>query len=412
MNHGRPVGLCTAPEYMDEQPIQGGSGGQTSSNNARSRTRPVTTSSSDQLQPAVYKQPFDVPIEILALICSFYEFMRFPIAPKSQYMSSHSKNAGACFPVSLLAYQERLQVLTALSRTCRSLRANALPLVYESIQVIPYSNIRIQDERRLATELVEKLEIVTIRIPALGQYCTPHSPHSPAPSVFKEFARALTQLPKLDTLEVMGCSSKCQLPLHKAFSSVQLPNVRRVALCGASKDILVALPNVSEVRVPDPVPDVVGLFEAILELEHVAILEFPFRNFKFHQKLATSPHFIGNSLSHLQLIFVKTPSLLDLTNFLWIMPSQVRKLVACITFHRDAYLPTHLQLKAAYARRFRARPEPGYLVCYWGQPFDKSPSIDTIHWELLKPSEDKLGWKWKNISCEESRIFRGDWCCS
>ncbi|KAH8817901.1 hypothetical protein DL96DRAFT_1425079, partial [Flagelloscypha sp. PMI_526] len=144
--------------------------------------------------------------------------------------------------------------LSALSRTCRSLRVNALPLLYRTICVmwkhkagaVTYT-VDNRVYKALAKELVEKLEIVTIREPCLANYVRAlhiSLTSFAAAGVFKELARALQLLPNLEIFEVLSCLVGDSTTLTSAFSQVIIPSVRSLSLCCSAHAIFHVFPNV------------------------------------------------------------------------------------------------------------------------------------------------------------------------
>ncbi|KAH8795173.1 hypothetical protein DL96DRAFT_1270911 [Flagelloscypha sp. PMI_526] len=347
---------------------------------------------------------------------------------KSMHHACFPNDYGIQFPVFPAILQERLKVLKVLSATCRSFRAYTLPLVYESIQVLVFgsssSTIKRPDEHALAIELIEKLEVLTVREPYLGNYVTMVNvilTSVVVPSFFTEFAIALTQFPNLMTVEIMGCHRKSRLPLRKAFSKVQLPRVRRIALCPAAHGILPAIYNVSEVYVSllsmherrAEKQEVVELLAALRTLEHVVVLDM--LQSLIPKLIASQVPFFDGSFASLQLVYFNAFTTGDLVNFVQIMPAQLRKLVApnlVSSFTPEtSSIP---ELKGKFARRFQPRRVPGYLVCKWVDNASLPSGMNVftcLHWELLKPSDARHEWRWKEVTCDESRIIRNDWCC-
>ncbi len=100
-----------------------------------------------------------VPSELLVNIIS--HFSCIPVPDKGPYHR--------CLPPQLL---ERFETLQSLSQTCRRLRSVVLPIMWEKIEV-EVRSLPGKDQgypKRLATELVRQLEVVTVRDPTLAHY--------------------------------------------------------------------------------------------------------------------------------------------------------------------------------------------------------------------------------------------------
>lgn len=106
-----------------------------------------------------------LPTELLLEIVSHFPVIPIPLFRTKPYSAE---------------YLARTQALRALSQMCMSLRRVFLPLVWQRIEVCASPMIIGNRYRRpiqrppwvkeLATELVQQLEIVTIRDPSLASY--------------------------------------------------------------------------------------------------------------------------------------------------------------------------------------------------------------------------------------------------
>jgi hypothetical protein len=121
-------------------------------------------------------------------------------------------------------------------------------------------------DKRLATELVRQLEIVTIRDPTLAQYVQyvcffliqkkivlingPFREVSiclniySMDTVFPELVRALHMFSNMHSLQIISRSSLVQRGLFNAFKGHTFPTVRRLALNGAAHPLVKSCPQV------------------------------------------------------------------------------------------------------------------------------------------------------------------------
>ncbi|KAG6910647.1 hypothetical protein DXG01_009157 [Tephrocybe rancida] len=163
-----------------------------------------------------------LPTEILVAIASHYLTIPIPSYQRQLYSKE---------------YLVRQEVLRALSQTSRSLRSIFLPISWERIEVgvdprgkgplLKHLSLR----KRVATELIRQLEIVTVRDPTLAPYVkivnvclTEFS----SDTVMEEFSRCLQLFKNLHTIQILvwGYDVDIEKDLRKAFRGVSLPSVR------------------------------------------------------------------------------------------------------------------------------------------------------------------------------------------
>ncbi|KAK0200096.1 hypothetical protein DFS33DRAFT_217786 [Desarmillaria ectypa] len=192
-----------------------------------------------------------LPIELLLEIFSYW-----PSIPISWPESP------ALFPN---IYLERSHTIRALTQTCTSLRAILLPLAWQNLEACASRDLRNEGRpsRRskpslaekygdeVATELVRQAEIVTIRNPSLATHVQTVSVTLTkiyATRVFEEFARCLTLLPNIKTLQIFGLEfAGAETKLSRAFASVILPSVRRLAVPHEGVALFPSVPNVLDI---------------------------------------------------------------------------------------------------------------------------------------------------------------------
>ncbi|KAK0458272.1 uncharacterized protein EV420DRAFT_388953 [Desarmillaria tabescens] len=162
-------------------------------------------------------------------------------------------------------YLERSYTIRSLTQTCTSLRARLLPLAWQNLEACASRNLQKESRsrrgqylylterygREVATELVRQAEIVTIRNPSLVTYVQTVSvtlTKVHAAQVFEEFARCLALLPNVKTLQIFGLDFKvAETRLSRAFASVILPSVRRLAVPHEGVVLFPSVPNVRDI---------------------------------------------------------------------------------------------------------------------------------------------------------------------
>ncbi|KAK2465562.1 hypothetical protein APHAL10511_002454 [Amanita phalloides] len=163
-------------------------------------------------------------------------------------------------------YRERNTVLRALSQTCRSLRSALLPLVWERIDVLndSYHSGRASDWCKImATDLVEQLEIVTVREPSFAAYVKTVNVTITGYSdirVLRELARCLALMPNLQTIQIVdmldfACSwrskndprTSVEAIFERAFKLCSFPSVQQVILPVRARMLFKCFPNAHRV---------------------------------------------------------------------------------------------------------------------------------------------------------------------
>ncbi|KAF9005840.1 hypothetical protein BDZ89DRAFT_1079922 [Hymenopellis radicata] len=139
-------------------------------------------------------------------------------------------------------YRDRFDALLSLSQTCSALCHIYYPLLWHTIEACALrtkSRTEMQTAKPMAMELVFQLEVVTIRAPAspilvFNVALTPYS----SSTVYEEFARGLSCLPNLHTLQLVSCpnfttkqGATCLQHFKAAFSKIPpLTNIHTLAM--------------------------------------------------------------------------------------------------------------------------------------------------------------------------------------
>ncbi|SJL12601.1 uncharacterized protein ARMOST_16029 [Armillaria ostoyae] len=186
------------------------------------------------------------PVELLLEIFSYW-----PSIPISR------PDSPALFPN---IYLERTRTLQALTQTCSSLRAILLPLAWQNLEACscshlppsrPTPSLAGKYGNEVMTELLRQAEIVTIRNPTLAIYVQTVSvtlTKIHATQVFEEFARCLSLLPNVKTLQIFGLGFEgAETKLSRAFASVILPSVRVLAVPREGVALFSSVPNVRDI---------------------------------------------------------------------------------------------------------------------------------------------------------------------
>ncbi|KAK0186858.1 hypothetical protein F5146DRAFT_962288 [Armillaria mellea] len=158
-------------------------------------------------------------------------------------------------------YMQRFHALLALSQTCRSLRSVFLPLVWQRLEACasrkpglgpstPFYHRKraLPWEKEVATELVRQFEVVTVRDPTLAVYVNTISvtlSRFSADTVYLEFARCLTLLPNLHTLQILGIGSFKDL--REAFHQRVFKSVKTLVFPPNGYIVLPCCPEVRKV---------------------------------------------------------------------------------------------------------------------------------------------------------------------
>ncbi|KAH8817900.1 hypothetical protein DL96DRAFT_1684753 [Flagelloscypha sp. PMI_526] len=407
-------------------------------NSPRKPTRIITIQEAQkpETDPHVHQSGvvLHVPIEILGMICRHYTSVQFPLALSKGISIGKLLPPGKLpieVPPDVTVYDDTIermaQVLSVLSKTCRSLRSNALPLLYQTISVIltrrafigTYSPDRFT-AKSLATELVEKMEIVTIRHPFLANYVKAFHvvlTSFSALAVFKELARVLQILPNLETLEILACPEQNRLKLTGAFSKVQLPTVRKLSLCTSADGILHVFPNVTEfnLSLEGEVEGGRNILKLLRQMPQLRILDgvnLTHLDWRWTRRSEGLP-FFANAFPRLELLYLTCEGVANHTmEHIPTLPLSLRKLVLHLGFFPFWGEPNYSEVLEAFKQRmsFGTRQDPCYFVVKWNTTRNADAGRrDAPHWQITLGSEGK--WVQKEVKCEESRLFHGDRCC-
>ncbi|KAF8915110.1 hypothetical protein CPB85DRAFT_1560567 [Mucidula mucida] len=196
-----------------------------SSKKRRTRVSPLTDDvpapvsiSADVNTKGLPTFPMELHLEILSYITSVpIPYMGFGTLPEE--------------------YRVKFDVMFALSQTCRALYHMLRPLLWHTLGACVLPQV-VRKSKAMATELVLWMEVVTIRAPALGSlvrvFNVALSAYSSV-SVYKEFARCLSCLENLHTLQIVafpnGSQERDRIDhLYNAFRSIKIPSLHTLTL--------------------------------------------------------------------------------------------------------------------------------------------------------------------------------------
>ena len=180
-------------------------------------------------------------------------------------------------------YLERTITLRTLSQLCRSLRDTLLPALWERIEAWTTTTLyaacklrigKLQCDKEMATDLIARLEMVTIRVPSLASYVryvmrnminlSLQSFHRivnvlitcySTDTVPSELARCMALMENLHTVQILSHHHFVHLPgrrgqiavsklLEDAFAGYRFPSVRRIVLSPWESALLPCFPEV------------------------------------------------------------------------------------------------------------------------------------------------------------------------
>ncbi|TFK62153.1 hypothetical protein BDN72DRAFT_848992 [Pluteus cervinus] len=228
----------------------------------------------------------------------------------------------------------RQAIIRALVQLCRSFRRSLIHYLWEEIILCSFRDVRrnvttdpnhtcaferrgscYTCERYLAFEIVAQLEVVTIRVPeyaAFVQVLSIFLPKYSEKTIVPEFARCLTLLPNLKTLQLFynTYGDIVERTIADVFSQYRYENVQTLAIPGkaGSKTVLKACPNVRHVhfasygmffRGPDAFPDVEKLTGVLPHLYDLRIQD-SMPNLKYVQVRTQKPLFARLAYARIQ----------------------------------------------------------------------------------------------------------------
>ncbi|TFK76186.1 hypothetical protein BDN72DRAFT_222981 [Pluteus cervinus] len=160
------------------------------------------------------------------------------------------------------SHLDRHHILRYLSQLCQSLRHLLLPYVWRSLEVCTVKTetlgtLRVSVpslsggryspwEKEIATELVNQLEIVTIRNPDYADHVHTVSviiTKFSLKTVLPEFARCLGLLTNLKTLQLHGETWQVKRMVAQEFKKYRYPSIRTVVTTPGNLGVLSACPN-------------------------------------------------------------------------------------------------------------------------------------------------------------------------
>ncbi|KAJ7210544.1 hypothetical protein GGX14DRAFT_520560 [Mycena pura] len=205
-----------------------------------------------------------VPVEILDLISMHFG----PCIPIP------SRVPDAAMPKE---YRDRTLSLRALSQTCHHLRLVFLTLLWETwnICVSPPSGAAfykvLGDQlQRTSLGLVSEPELLSL-VKTVNVVLTRYS----AAEVLPPFARCLTQMPNLHTLQITHAHRAMTTHLKDNFAGISLPSIRKIILPSWAHEVLRCCPEVRHVVCSDGQKDESKLVSAIAKCcKKVEIIEW------------------------------------------------------------------------------------------------------------------------------------------
>ncbi|KAI0790800.1 hypothetical protein C8Q75DRAFT_806180 [Abortiporus biennis] len=159
----------------------------------------------------------------------------------SKYPKAEEKHIIANTKTLDLRFSVRTGVLRTLSQTCKSLRTECLPKLWELVEVCyveKYDDVSFNKvlSRNLENtsrgliktpEIAKLVKIYTVTFPPWIKYTT-----------LSLFVQCLQNLPNLHTLQVLHAPSRIATALKDAFSHVDLPQIHTLILPDCAHDIL------------------------------------------------------------------------------------------------------------------------------------------------------------------------------
>ncbi|KAL0956973.1 hypothetical protein HGRIS_003076 [Hohenbuehelia grisea] len=192
-----------------------------------------------------------LPIEVMLEIISYYPLAGMTLVPV-EYRHNYSAPLEWQRPsYSVLpgVFLDRYEALRALTLTCSALRRSILPVLWEHVEACSASHaetgwyksvgVRLRCKSNILfhnPHLAEHVQTITV---AFTRYQTE--------SVLGAFARCLTCLPNLHTVNIFHAHSQMTTAIQKAFEGFTFPTVTTICLPTSAHQFLRCCPNIRQV---------------------------------------------------------------------------------------------------------------------------------------------------------------------
>ncbi|KAJ6534667.1 hypothetical protein DFH09DRAFT_1405286, partial [Mycena vulgaris] len=180
-----------------------------------------------------------MPVELLDLTSMFFGC---PVEVPVGHLSS------ATDPTLPLEYRERSDSLRALSQTCHALRLTFLPILWECLNVCVEVRTRtfykaLGDQLKRTCKGLRREPELLAYIRTVNVILTRYS----SGEILPPFARCLSLMPNLHTLQIVHAHTAMTTHLKDAFANTNLPTVRKIILPSWAHEVLRCCPEVKHV---------------------------------------------------------------------------------------------------------------------------------------------------------------------
>ncbi|KAH7905693.1 hypothetical protein BJ138DRAFT_735342 [Hygrophoropsis aurantiaca] len=213
------------------------------SDNLTSQTQAVTTASSHmvatllfEVGPTLDRIPDDMLFEIISY---------FPDITQEHVLFGHYREP----PAIPLATRERINVLRKLSQTNQLLRTRCFPLAWTRFEVCA-ADAQTATFFRILGEAMKRQTAWFANAPhllPLVRNVTVGLTRYQAADIIPAFARCLSSMPNVQTIEVVHAHSQMTTALKNAFEGRRFPSVRTAIVPSCAHEILRCCPLVEEV---------------------------------------------------------------------------------------------------------------------------------------------------------------------
>ncbi|KAJ7066376.1 hypothetical protein C8F01DRAFT_1123058 [Mycena amicta] len=215
----------------------------------RKKQKPAPAPLSEDPVPALKSGPrppqtttgiFTLPLELLWLISTYF-------GPSVEV--PHVELRSGVDPVLDAKYRERTVTLRAIAYTCDWLRQFYQPLLWESWNVCVEPVERAAFYKALGDQL-QKASLALVRQPetlSLIRIVNVVLTRYSSAEVLPPFARCISQMPNLHTLQIIHAHTQMTSHLKDGFAGISLPTIQRIVLPGHAHEILRCCPEVREV---------------------------------------------------------------------------------------------------------------------------------------------------------------------
>ncbi|KAJ7464630.1 hypothetical protein FB451DRAFT_442814 [Mycena latifolia] len=205
-------------------------------------TMPIAQTSRGARPHQTSKGLLTMPVELLHLISLYFGC---PVEVPVGHLG-HTTD-----PALPLEYYDRSDALRALSQTCYALRLTFLPMLWECMNICVKSRTgkdstfwkSLGDQLKRTSEgLVHELELLSY-IGTVNVILTRYS----SAEVLPPFARCLTLMPNMHTLQIIHAHTAMTTHLKNGFANTRLTNVRKIILPSWAHEVLRCCPEVTYV---------------------------------------------------------------------------------------------------------------------------------------------------------------------